>query len=44
MARSKPYTKKLAALDILLTFLTGGTWLLIVLFRELYRHGQSSSK
>lgn len=38
MARSKPYTKKLAVLDIFLTLFTGGGWLLIMLIRELYRH------
>lgn len=38
MARSKPYTKKLAILDLILILITGGAWLLIVLVRELYRH------
>lgn len=37
MARSKPYTKKLAILDLVLTLISGGGWLLIVLVRELYR-------
>lgn len=35
MARKKPYTGGLMALDIILTFLTGGFWLIVVLFREL---------
>lgn len=38
MARSKPYTKKLMTLDIILALFTSGGWLLVVLFRELYRH------
>lgn len=38
MARSKPYTAKLAVLDVILAAITGGFWLLIVLVRELYRH------
>lgn len=38
MARSKPYTKKLGVLDLVLTLLTGGSWLIVVLVRELYRH------
>jgi hypothetical protein len=37
MARSKPYTGGLMALDIVLTLVTGGGWLLIVLFREMWR-------
>lgn len=37
MARSKPYTKKLAILDIILILLTGGFWILVMLVRELYR-------
>lgn len=37
MARKKPYTVTLGIVDVLLTFLTGGAWLLIVLFRELYQ-------
>jgi len=37
MARSKPYTGGLLALDLILTLITGGFWLLIVLFRELWR-------
>ena len=37
MARSKPYTKKLAILDLFLTLISSGGWLIIVLFRELYR-------
>ena len=37
MARTKPYTFKLALLDVFLTMITGGGWLLIVLVRELYR-------
>lgn len=41
MSRSKPYTKNLAIIDALLTFFTGGFWLVFVVpFRELYRfHG-----
>jgi hypothetical protein len=35
MARTKPYTTGLMTLDIILTLLTGGLWLLVVLFREL---------
>lgn len=35
MARTKPYTGGLMALDLVLTFLTGGIWLIVVLFREL---------
>lgn len=38
MARSKPYTIKLGIMDLVLTLITGGFWLLIVLIRELYRH------
>lgn len=37
MARSKPYTGGLMTLDIILTVVTGGGWLLVVLFRELWR-------
>lgn len=37
MARSKPYTGGLMVLDITLTLLTGGLWLIVVLFRELMR-------
>lgn len=37
MARSKPYTKKLMFLDIILTLVTGGAYLFIVIFREMYR-------
>lgn len=37
MARSKPYTRKLMTLDIVLTILTSGAWLIVVLFRELWR-------
>lgn len=37
MARSKPYTGGLLVLDLTLTFLTGGIWLIVVLFRELMR-------
>jgi len=35
--RSKPYTKTLALIDIILILLTGGGWLLVMLVRELYR-------
>jgi len=38
MARNKPYTGGLLVLDLFLTFLTGGLWLVVVLFRELMRH------
>ena len=37
MARSKPYTGGLMILDITLTLLTGGFWLIVVLFREMWR-------
>lgn len=37
MARSKPYTGGLFALDLILTVVTGGFWLLVVLFREMWR-------
>jgi len=37
MARSKPYTKKLAILDIILILLTGGFWIFVMIVRELYR-------
>lgn len=37
MARSKPYTGALFALDLVLTLVTGGIWLVVVLFRELWR-------
>ena len=37
MARSKPYTGGLMVLDITLTLLTGGFWLIVVLFREMWR-------
>lgn len=37
MARSKPYTGGLMALGIILTLITGGAWLIVVLFRELWR-------
>lgn len=40
MARSKPYTKKLLWLDVILFLITGGFWLFVMFFRELYRHGQ----
>jgi hypothetical protein len=36
MARTKPYTTGLMTLDIVLTLLTGGIWLFVVLFRELF--------
>lgn len=35
MARSTPYTGKLAVIDVVLTLFTGGFWLLIILVREL---------
>lgn len=37
MARTKPYTGGLLVLDLVLTLITGGAWLVVVLFRELYR-------
>lgn len=37
MARSKPYTKKLAILDLILLLCTAGQWIWIILLRELYR-------
>jgi hypothetical protein len=37
MARSKPYTGGLLVLDLILTLFTGGIWLVVVLFRELWR-------
>lgn len=37
MPRSKPYTKKLAVLDLILVILTGPVWIAIMLVRELYR-------
>ena len=45
MPRSKPYTKKLAIMDAILTFFTGGCWLLFVVpFREMYRfNGQNKA-
>ena len=39
MARKKPYTVTLGVIDLVLTCLTGGGWLLIVLIRELYMRG-----
>lgn len=35
-SRNKPYKKSLLFIDIILTCFTGGGWLLIVGFRELY--------
>lgn len=37
MARSKPYTKKLAIFDLILLLITGGGWVFIMAVRELYR-------
>lgn len=37
MARKKPYTGGLMALDLILTFFSGGFWLIVVLFRELHQ-------
>lgn len=37
MARSKPYTGGLLVLDLVLTLVTSGAWLVVVLFRELWR-------
>jgi hypothetical protein len=36
MSRTKPYTAGIMTLDIILTLITGGLWLLVVLFRELW--------
>lgn len=35
MARKKHYTGANALVDLILTFLTGGLWLIWVLFREI---------
>jgi hypothetical protein len=37
MARRKPYRLSTLFLDVFLTLLTGGVWLIVVGFRE-YRH------
>lgn len=37
MALKSHYTKTLLVIDILLTILTGGAWLIVVILRELYR-------
>lgn len=37
MARKKPYTKKLAVIDLCLILITGGAWLIVMLLRELYQ-------
>lgn len=37
MARSKPYTLKLALLDIILLSCSLGTWGIVVIVREMYR-------
>jgi len=37
MSRKKPYSGGLFALDLGLTLLTGGFWLVVVLFREMWR-------
>jgi hypothetical protein len=37
MARTKPYTGGLLVLDLILTLITGGIWLVVVLFREMWR-------
>lgn len=45
MPRSKPYTKKLAVLDVILTLFTSGFWLLVAIPREMYRfHGPKPKK
>lgn len=36
MARKKRYTKTLFVVDTLLTLITGGAWLLVVGFREVW--------
>ena len=38
MARKKPYSKGLAIADAVITLLSGGAWLIVVLFREMYMH------
>ena len=43
MARSKPYTKTLLVIDLILTLITSGGWLIIVALRELYRYGAVSA-
>ena len=35
--RKKPYTKNLAIIDAVLTLMTSGAWLIVVLFREMYQ-------
>lgn len=37
MPRNKPYTKGSLVGDLFLLFITGGFWLFVVPFRELYR-------
>jgi hypothetical protein len=37
MPRSKPYTKKLAILDIVLLLTSVGAWGAVIIVRELYR-------
>lgn len=37
MARNKPYTRKLLVIDSALTLLTGGAWLFVVAFREVWQ-------
>jgi len=37
MARTKPYTGGLLALDLILILVTGGFWLIVMLVRELWR-------
>lgn len=44
MPRSKPYTKKLAVLDVVLSVLTQGGWVIIIGARELYRFAGPSPK
>jgi len=38
MARNKVYTKTGMVADIILTLMTGGLWLIYVLFREIRNH------
>lgn len=35
--RTKPYTKKLLLVDLILLFVTGGHWIILMAVRELYR-------
>lgn len=41
MARKKRYSKILMVIDIILTLVSSGTWLVVVGFREWYMHSSS---